>query len=99
MTLQTNAHPRLKPEFENGARRCDYEAVIELVLDSFPVGMTLPVRIFAEWAELLELPGFDYKQMARVLAQKADRGELYRITRHGCYRYGLPVDGFYELGD
>lgn len=89
MTLQTNAHPRLEPVFENGARRMDYDAVIELYIDKiYP--FFAPVKDFFEFAVELDLPGVDYKQMARVLKQKADRGELVVYTDHGCYKYAAP---------
>lgn len=93
MTSQSKAHPRLKPVFENGARRADYDATIDLFLEALPLFQTATVGDFVAFAESVDLPGLDYKQMARVLKQKADRGELYAITVHGCYRYGLPVDG------
>lgn len=92
MTLQTNAHPKLQPVFENGARRCDYDAVISLFFDMYP-GSVGSVSAFYDVALEIEMPGADYKQMARVLKQKADRGEVYMITNGGKYFYGLPQDG------
>lgn len=93
MTLQSRAHPRLKAVFENGARRDDYNAAIDLYLEVMPLFSTATVGDFVMFAESIDLPGLDYKQMARVLKQRADRGELYVITRHGCYRYGVPAEG------
>lgn len=93
MTLQSRAHPRLKPVFENGARRVDYDAVIALMFEQMEPFSSASVADFYMYAEYLDLPGLDYKQMARVLKQKADRGELGVTTVHGAYRYFLPVDG------
>ena len=94
MTLQTNAHPHLKPTFENGARRIDYEAVISMFFEMYP-GTIGSVSAFFDLSLEMEMPAADYKQMARVLKQKADRGELYVITNSGRYFYGLPQDGVY----
>lgn len=93
MTLQTNAHPRLKPVFENGARRADYDAVIDLLLETVTPPDTVTVADFVKFAIEIDMPGVEYAQMARVLRQKADRGELYAITVHGYYCYGVPGDG------
>lgn len=93
MTLQTKAHPRLKPVFENGARRADYDAAIALMFEQMEPLSSATVADFYMYAQYLDLPGLDYKQMARVLKQKADKGELGVTTVHGAYRYFLPVDG------
>ena len=92
MTLQTNAHPKLAPVFENGARRVDYDAVIEIFFEQYP-GSVGSVSAFYDVALELEMEGADYKQMARVLKQKADRGEVYVFTNGGRYFYGKPRDG------
>lgn len=93
MTLQNNAHPRLKDIFENGARRADYDAAIALMFEVMHPHAAASVADFFIFAEMLDLPGLDYKQMARVLKQKADKGELLVTTVHGTYRYSLPEDG------
>lgn len=92
MTLQSNAHPRLKPEFENGARRCDIETAIWLCLEA-DENSPVTVGHVCEFCLRLGYLDADYKQIARVLSQMADKGILARITIYGRYYYFAPPDG------
>lgn len=87
MTLQTRAHPKLRPDFENGVRRCDVNAAIDLfveVLDCY----VAPVADFYAFAIAIGFTEVTEPQMRRVLSQRADRGELLQITHKGKYLYG-----------
>jgi len=95
MTLQSNAHPRLRPVMRNGARRCDIEAVIYLTLELYSP-LSVPVKAFVNTARDIGYAEGTEEQYSNVLKQMADQGRLYRITKFGDYYYALPVDGVYR---
>lgn len=79
--------PRLRPIMRNGARRADFEAVIDLFLQSLGSSLA-PVAAFIKFSEVVGFTECTADQWSMILHQKAVRGELYCETRGGNYYYG-----------
>lgn len=85
--MTTEFLPRQLPVMRNGARRCDFEAVIDLFLPVLGSSLA-PVKAFVSFAKQCGFSQGTADQWSMILHQKAIRGEIYRETRGGNYYYG-----------